>query len=152
MSEFEEIKEGLLDAIGKTVKTPRLIRNALMTPDGTVIESQHRHDYVAYRDKNGKTYMVDGGLDYLRRSCNGDEVDLSLTDEQPHVVQREHLTWGSLGKYGDQPLRRIKIKDMETEHIKAVLKLKDENHLYKSWSLDPLLKTCMENELEFRIA
>ena len=37
-----------------------LVYNAIRTPDGTVIESMHRHDYKAYLDKNGKEYMVMG--------------------------------------------------------------------------------------------
>lgn len=71
----------------------KLIRNALITPDGTVIESRHRHDYVTHVDANGKTYMVDGGLDYQRRSMHGDEVDVSLFDTEPHHIQRCILNW-----------------------------------------------------------
>mgnify|MGYP000681112827 CR=1 FL=1 len=31
-----------------------IIRNALRTPDGTVIQSSSRHDYETYIDANGK--------------------------------------------------------------------------------------------------
>lgn len=118
-----------------------LIYNALRTPDGTVLESHHRHDYQTYVDKNGKTYMVDGGLEYLRRSCNRDEVDLSLDDTAPHEVQRQVLRWGNRGKDGKSPLTFKKVADMETEHIRAVLaecKVRD------------VIKACMERELEER--
>lgn len=118
-----------------------LIRNAIRTPDGTVLESIHRHDYKTHTDANGKTYMVDGGLDYIRRACHGDEVNLCLNDDQPHEVQRDVLTWGTHGKDGDQPYKRIKIADMETEHIEAVL---DEGYPRK------VIKNCMEKELEAR--
>ena len=30
-----------------------LVHNALQTPDGTIIESRHRHDYKTYEDANG---------------------------------------------------------------------------------------------------
>ena len=49
-----------------------LVYNAIRTPDGTVLESRHRHDHVEYIDKNGKEYMVDGGLEYIRRNVHED--------------------------------------------------------------------------------
>lgn len=119
----------------------RLIYNAIITPDGTVLESQHRHDCKTHLDKNGKTYMVDGGLDYVRRSANGDEVSLCLHDDEPHDVQRRVLRWGSYGKDGNQPVRYIPIAEMETTHIEAVLAECRPMHV---------LKACMERELEMR--
>jgi len=117
-----------------------LILNALRTPDGTVIQSRHRHDYVTYTDANGKTYMVDGGLEYLRRNVHQDQVDLSLYDDQPHEVQRVVLTWGTYGINGDQPLSYIRIADMETGHLEAVLKL----------NASATHKACMRHELLLR--
>ena len=35
-----------------------ILRNALKTPDGTVITSRHRHDYVTHTDTNGKEYIL----------------------------------------------------------------------------------------------
>lgn len=52
----------------------KLIRNRLQTPDGKILESVHRHDYVSHRDDNGKLYFLDGGLDYARCSAHGDEI------------------------------------------------------------------------------
>ena len=118
-----------------------LIRNAIMTPDGTVLESRHRHDFKTHLDKNGKTYMIDGGYDYSRRSNNGDETDLCLYDDQPHEVQRVILTWGTYGKNADQPLKHKRVCDMSDAHIQAVL---DTCNPY------PVLKRCMLTELEFR--
>lgn len=101
----------------------RILVNMIRTPDGTVIQSRHRHDYVTYTDKNGMEYMVDGGLDYLRRTVYDGHPyeELSLTEEDPIEVIREYFDWGTYGKDGKQPLRRILLKDMEDEHIQAIL-------------------------------
>lgn len=44
-----------------------ILRNSMLTPDGTHLISRHRHDYVTHEDKNGEHYMADGRNDYLRR-------------------------------------------------------------------------------------
>ena len=101
----------------------RLIYNAIRTPDGTVLESRHRHDYKEYKDANGKEYIIDGGLDYIRTTVHEDQVSLALYDDSPHEIQREVLTWGTYGKSGKEDYRIVAIKDMETDHIKNVLAL-----------------------------
>lgn len=119
-----------------------LIYNALRTPDGTILESSSRHDYKEYTDENGKTYMVDGGLDYIRRSVHEDQVDISVYDDDSHELIREKLTWGTYGKNGDQPFRRVKLSEMETAHIEAVIQT--QHGMY------PQFRTAMEAELKYR--
>lgn len=119
-----------------------VIYSAMRTPDGTVIESRHRHDYVTHLDANGKEYMLDGGLDYVRASMNGDEEFISVTLEDGHDKVREYLTWGTRGVNGDQPLRYVKLKDMTTDHIQACLDTQ--------FQMYPSVRTAMENELEYR--
>lgn len=121
-----------------------LIYSAMRTPDGTVIESRYRHDYVTHKDANGKTYMLDGGLDYLRASMHGDEEFISVTIEDGHDKVREYLTWGTRGPNGDQPLRYVKLKDMDTDHIEACLETQ--------FQMRRAYRTAMENELEYRKA
>lgn len=118
-----------------------LISNSLVTPDGTIITSKSRHDYVTHTDKNGKEYMVDGGLDYLRRSAHGDERDASAYDDAPHELQRVLLEWGTYGKGGKEALRYVPIREMSTAHIKAVL---------RNCSPTAVIKNCMEKELRHR--
>lgn len=118
-----------------------LIRNAIQTPDGTILESTHRHDYKEYTDANGKYYMVDGGLSYLRRSVHKDQKDLSLYDNEPHEVQASVLKWGTYGINGDQPLSHISINDMDTDHIGNVLGMGHISSVHRK---------CMENELKIR--
>ena len=121
-----------------------LIYNAIRTPDGTVLESTHRHDYKTYTDTlSGKEYMVDGGLDYSRRTVHEDQVDLCLYDDEPHEVQRDILKWGARGINGDQPITFKKIKDLDTDHIEAILETcKD--------YMGIVHKNCLEKELDFR--
>lgn len=121
---------------------PRLIRNALQTPDGTILESFSRHDYKTYTDANGKEYMVDGGLAYVRRSAHGDEIDLNLYDTESHEIQREILTWGTYGKDGKQPLQYKSIEKMETEHLQSVIEM---------GGVCPIRRACMKEELRLRL-
>jgi len=126
-----------------------ILRNSLRCPDGTELISRHRHDYVEHTDANGKVYMVDGGTDYLKRSANGDEIDTSIvvadTDYEENVV-RENLMWATYGKDGDEPLRWVALKDMETGHIEAVLESMGQIMGY----IEPFRLKAMEHELHLR--
>lgn len=120
-----------------------IIRNAIQTPDGTILESHSRHDYKEYVDTvNGETYMVDGGLEYVRRNAVGEAVELTVTLDDPHGVVREAMTWGTYGKNGDEPFRYIKLKDMTLGHICACLE--EVTNMY------PQYRIAMKNELEYR--
>jgi hypothetical protein len=101
----------------------RIVANRIRTPDGTILESRHRHDYVTYVDANGKEYMVDGGLDYLRRNVHDDAPyeELSVYDDAPYALIREVFKWGTRGKGGRQPLTFVPLKDLTNDHIEAIL-------------------------------
>lgn len=102
-----------------------IIRNAIMTPDGTYLRSYHRHDYKEHKDAlTGEIYIVDGGYDYLRRSINTTpavSLDVYLSD--PFEMIREAFVWKSYGKNYEHLPDGIYIKlcDMTTEHIRAIL-------------------------------
>ena len=102
-----------------------IIRNAIMTPDGTYLRSYHRHDYKEHKDTlTGEIYIVDGGYDYLRRSINTTpavSLDVYLSD--PFEMIREAFVWKSYGKNYEHLPDGIYIKlcDMTTEHIRAIL-------------------------------
>ena len=102
-----------------------ILLNAIRTPDGTVIESTHRHDYVTHTDANGNTYMVDGGLSYLRRNhvpeAPYEELSVSTEDLDFSEV-RNLFKWGTRGKDGSEPLQRKPLCDLSDNHIKAILK------------------------------
>ena len=121
-----------------------LVYNAIRTPDGTIIESKNRHDYVVHKDKNGKEYMVDGGLEYIRRNVHADAPyeELSVYTTDGHDRVREVIKWGTYGKDGDQPLTYILLKDMSTEHIRACLE--------NVPSMYPVYKESFKEELKLR--
>src|SRR6056300_1204530 len=119
-----------------------LVHNAIQTPDGTILDSRHCHDYRAYKDANGKTYIIDGGLDYCRSSVHEDQEWVGCYLEDGHEKVRTHLTWGARGPNGDQPLRYIRLCDMETDHIQACLKNVPNMYLQ--------IREAMEKELEYR--
>ena len=123
-----------------------LIRNAMVTPDGTWLQSRTRHDYVEHTDANGSVYMVDGGLDYVRRSVNAEApaIDKCVYDDSPHAEQREAVTWGTYGKTGEDPLKHVTVAEMDTDHLEAVLET--QQRLY------PQTRKVMMDELEYRIS
>jgi len=105
----------------------RILLNRIRTPDGTILTSYHRHDYKTHKDANGKTYMVDGGTTYLRRNVHPDapyeELSVEIEDgkEPEHELVRNTLFWGTYGPKGDQPRKWVLLKDLDTDHIQAIL-------------------------------
>jgi hypothetical protein len=121
----------------------QIVYNACRTPDGTILVSKHRHNYVTHVDKNGEEYMRDGGQDYIRCSKNTIPAeDLSVTMEDGHEKVREVVTWGTYGKDGDQPLTFLKVSEMSTEHIKALVE--------GDYPVTPWRMKVFKNELEYR--
>lgn len=101
----------------------KVIANALITPDGTILQSYHRHDYKTYVDTvSGEEYMIDGGTDYCRSNVNKVAAKyISVTMDDPHETRREWFHWGTRGKDGRQPLTWKPLKDLDTDHIQAIL-------------------------------
>ena len=122
----------------------KYLANRIRTPDGTILESMHRHDYVTYIDANGKEYMVDGGLDYLRRNVHDDAPydELSLVSTDEHSVVREVFKWGTYGIDGKQKLKYVILKDMSWDHIEAILETQTQ--------LRDHVRQVFVNELDYR--
>lgn len=123
---------------------PEFLVNAIITPDGTRLESVHRHDYQEHIDSiSGELYFTDGGLEYTRRSINiAPATDVSVTTKDAHEVIRQAFKWGTHGKDGNQPLRRIPVADLEVDHIKAILATQTQ--------LKADIRRIFVNELAFR--
>lgn len=96
----------------------------IKTPDGTILRSQHRHDYQSYIDKNGDYYFIDGGCEYIRTSGNAvPATNISVYTDDPHEIKREIPVWGTYGPKGDEPYRVISVAEMTDAHMSALLDL-----------------------------
>lgn len=122
-----------------------IVYNAIRTPDGTILESKHVHDYVSHTDANGEYYFTDGGSEYLRRSINKISAeDLSLYSDAPFEQLREVIVRGSRGKSMDEPLKYVILKDIEDEHLQAIIDYEELNRPTNKYL------TFYKQEKEFR--
>lgn len=124
----------------------QLLHNSIITPDGTELVSEYTHDFKSHKDANGHTYSVDGGKSYSRRLYSVDAPPYTDNNKylcDDHEYNREWFNWGSYGKDGNSPHRYIKLKDMETDHILAIIGTQD--HVQGTYVEELLLE-----ELKFR--
>ena len=120
----------------------RILRNSIITPDGTELVSRHTYDYKQHIDKNKELYTNDGGNDYIRRSINQEPyLDNTIYDTDSIEKKREHLEWGTYGKDGSEGFHYKKYKDMSNAHIEAII-----NDGYKGVYVEVL-----KEELEYRV-
>ena len=103
-----------------TNENKQLCLNSIRTPDGTVLTSRSRHEYVTHVDENGQQYMVDGGLDYIRRNVHDDYPyeELSLYMDDDWKLIRTVVTWGALK---DGYTQQIPLKQMSRAHITNII-------------------------------
>ena len=99
-----------------------ILVNQAMTSDGTRLVSRSRHDFVQHKYEDGSTCFIDGGLDYVRAGGVGLTLTTITTDNTIEEI-REVFEWGSYGEDGLSGLKWIKLKDIEDDHIKAILTL-----------------------------
>ena len=115
------------------MEEPRLILSRIQTPDGTILTSYHRHDYVTYTDANGEEYILDGGNDYQRTSVNKESFkDLSIWSDAPYEIIRENFHRGGRGKNSDEPLKWVPLCEMSNNWLKACIVYNDERGNTKS--------------------
>jgi len=120
----------------------RLLLNRIKTPDGTILTSYNRHDYLTHKDAITKeVLMVDGGNDYARRHV-GTYEELSVYDDGSHLTRRSALHWGTRGKDNKQPLTYKPIKDLDSDHIEAILRTQTQ--------LSEFYKEVFKDELKYR--
>ena len=100
-----------------------LVLNRIKTPDGTILTSYHRHDFVTHEDKNGLTYFIDGGTEFRKASRHDDHPyeNLCVYDDDDFEIVRESYHWGTRGIKGDQPVKWVALSQLDTDHIEAIL-------------------------------
>lgn len=105
---------------------------------GEELISFHRHDYK--KCSCPQETMVDGGTDYGR--YGGKDLNqiehLSLYTDDPFEQTRLAPVWGSYGKDGKQPLKRLSVSEMTDNHIDVLIT--DYGSKIPKWLLDHLLK------------
>jgi hypothetical protein len=74
--------------------------------------------------------FADGGLEYER--CGGKDLSLVQShcfyDNDDFETIRFYLERGSRGKEGNQPLKYIKLKDIDDEYLEALIEYETERN------------------------
>ena len=114
---IEDFLKLVYNELNKHSKTPVLLVSRIQTPDGTILESHHTHDYQPYIDKNGEFYFIDGGRSYKRTSVNKEPAkDISIYNTSPFEEIRENLT-----RFSTKDGKVYKLKDMSTDWLYSIL-------------------------------
>lgn len=107
------------------IESRKLLVNKIMCPDGTVLQSLHRYDFVEHTTSDGDYYFIDGGLEYQRYGGTHLDkvVNLAIYDTDPHTTIREEVVWGNRYDKDKNLLpktRWIKIKDLTNDHLAGI--------------------------------
>lgn len=123
----------------------KIILNQIKTPDGTILKSIHRHDYVTHTDANGLEYMVDGGSEYLRRNINEDAPyeELTIYSDAPFEEIREAFHRGGRGKDGREPLTWVPMSKMSDEWLLACITYNEDRKMGEGFANEMYKKELM---------
>lgn len=99
-----------------------IIASRWRTPDGTLLESKHTHDYVGHTDTvSGEYYFVDGGTSYVRMSQN--KVPMSnccVYSTDPIEAVRKYFRRGTFDKDGNRLW--VLLKNLSDGHVQNIIK------------------------------
>lgn len=148
MEKYLKKAQGAVD----TTEVQQIVVNQIMTPDGTIIQSRHRHDYVTHLDKNGLEYMVDGGEAYLRRTYHKTTygfwdrmwirlfffleqpvkdplmyTEMSLYVGDSHEEIRRYVERGGRGVDGTEPLKYVVLCEISDIWLENLITYEEEN-------------------------
>lgn len=120
---MEDIERKINDAIEDVRKNGlphEVVLSRMKTPDGTILESRYTHDYTEYTDKNGETYILDGGRDYVRTSVNKEKAEYIpvYADDDFSVVR----TVEKRGTMRDGKMVYVPVCELSDEHLYGILR------------------------------
>ena len=125
-----------------------IVRNSILCLScNDHIVSESRHGFVTC--KCGKV-STDGGRSYQRILGNPEDYEITTisiqdTEEsfkENHELLRVELSWGTYGKDGKSKYKRVKISELTTEHIEAILLTQN--------MTNSMIKKVLINELKYR--
>jgi hypothetical protein len=100
---------------------PELLVNSIKTPDGTILTSRHRHDFVCHEDTvTGKRICLDGGLEY-RRVTGTNYEDMSVHSNDPFEKIRVSLARLGRGKNFDKPAKWYTLNEMNDNWLAELI-------------------------------
>ncbi len=93
---------------------------------GETLISRYRHDYKTCSCENET--MVDGGLDYQR--LGGKDLNLvqsyCIDDSENFETLRFYIERSTNGIDGNEPLKYVKLKDIDDEWLANIIKYEEE--------------------------
>ena len=127
----------------------QIVVNVMITPDGTILVSKHRHDYQSHIDKNGETYFIDGGRDYIRCSKNEEQPTFiqytvsDMNDSDKWLDMRKYIYRGTFDKEGNRIWKSL--DTMSNTHLKNCIIYNENRGFGNSVS-----SMAYKKELEYR--
>lgn len=137
-----------------------LIAKRIKTPDGTLLWSRHRHDYVSHIDKiTGCEYVLDGGNEEYswsrnlsNNNCPYENLFVYSTDDFEEV--RKVMLRGTNGKNGNEDFKFVPLCEMSNEWILNVIEYIQniEPHItdYESITNQEVFLELYHKELDYR--
>ena len=136
-----------------------LIANRWRTPDGTLLESKHTHDYVSHEDSNGEYYFIDGGHDYIRMSKNDIPMknECVYADDEWEIVRKaelrgtvtKNLTMFMVPLYKMSDRHVLKCITYNLRHVSKIERYEVHTHLYIKEMLYRIIKGIYLEEYEY---
>lgn len=104
------------------MSSPVIFANRIICPDGTILHSRHRHDFVRHVQDDGREYFLDGGPFYVRVGGSDNDYTLdTITDLNTHDEIREAYVWGKRSLTNSSGISWIRLKDMDSDHVENVI-------------------------------